>query len=164
VLDDHDPVTEGASGTSRPCDAAFVDKFRTVTLVQGRLLNPLVKAVLRRVRVPGWALLETTGRRTGLPRQTPVGDGLDGATFWVVSEHGRRSAYVRNIEADPRVRVRVRGRWRTGTAYLMPDDDPRERQRLLGRRLLARVNASAVRGWGTDLLTVRIDLDDAPRP
>jgi len=150
----------GRVGRRRPCDPAVVDKFGAVTFVQGRVLNPLVKAVLRRVPVPGWALLETTGRKSGLPRQTPVGDGLDGGTFWIVSEHGRRSAYVRNIAADPRVRVRVRGRWRSGTAHLVPDDDPHERQRLLGRRFLARLNAAAVRGWGTDLLTVRIDLDD----
>ena len=81
-----------------------VEKFRVVTVVQGRLLNPLVRALVRRVPVPGWALLETTGRRTGLPRTTPVGDGLVGSTFWIVAEHGRRAAYVRNIEADPRVR------------------------------------------------------------
>jgi hypothetical protein len=57
--------------------------------------------------------------------------------------------------------VRVRGRWRGGTAHLLPDDDTRERQRLLGRRLGARLNAVAVRSLGTDLLTVRIDLDPA---
>lgn len=136
-----------------------MDKFRVVTLVQGRVLNPLVRATLRRARVPGWALLETTGRRTGLARTTPVGDGLEGSTFWIVAEHGRRAAYVRNIEADPRVRVRVRGRWRVGTAHVVPEDDPRERQRRLSRRFAARVNALLVRGWGTDLLTVRIDLD-----
>jgi hypothetical protein len=67
---------------------------------------------------------------------------------------------VRNIEANPRVRVRVRGRWRTGTAHVLPDDDPRERQRMLSRRLAARINAASVRRLGTDLLTVRIDLDD----
>lgn len=136
-----------------------VDKFRVVRFVQGRLLNPFVRATLRRVPVPGWALLETTGRKSGLPRTTPVGDGLDGDTFWIVAEHGRRAAYVRNLEADPRVRVRVRGRWRTGTAHVVPEDDPRERQRLLGSRFAARVNAALVRGWGTDLLTVRVDLD-----
>lgn len=137
-----------------------MDKFGVVTFVQGRVFNPAVIATLRRVRVPGWALLETTGRRTGLRRATPVGDGLEGSTFWIVSEHGRRSAYVRNLEADPRVRVRVRGRWRNGTAHVLLDDDPRERQRLLSRRFAARVNATLVRGWGTDLLTVRVDLDD----
>lgn len=137
-----------------------MDKVRVVRFIQGKLLNPVVRAVVRRVPVPGWALLETTGRKSGLARTTPVGDGLDGSTFWIVAEHGRRAAYVRNLEADPRVRVRVRGRWRTGTAHVVPDDDPRERQRILGRRLAARINALLVRGWGTDLLTVRIDLDD----
>jgi deazaflavin-dependent oxidoreductase (nitroreductase family) len=137
-----------------------MDKFRVVSWIQKRLANPVVRSVLERGwRVPGYALLETTGRKSGQPRRTPVGDGLDGDTFWIVSEHGRRSAYVLNIASNPRVRVRVRGRWRTGTASLLPDDDPRERQRVLGRRFAARVNAAAVRSLGTDLLTVRIDLD-----
>jgi deazaflavin-dependent oxidoreductase (nitroreductase family) len=139
----------------------IVDKYRVVTFVQKRLVNPVVRSGLQRgVRVPGYALLETIGRKSGLPRTTPVGDGLEGSTFWIVSEHGRRSAYVRNIEANPRVRVRVRGRWRTGTAHVLPDDDPRERQRLLSHRLGARINAASVRGFGTDLTSVRIDLDD----
>jgi deazaflavin-dependent oxidoreductase (nitroreductase family) len=137
-----------------------VDKFRLVTVVQRRLVNPAVRALLEHgVRLPGYALLETTGRRSGLPRTTPVGDGLEGSTFWIVSEHGRRSAYVRNLEADPRVRVRTRGQWRSGTAHVLSGDDPRERQRMLGHRLGARINAAAVRRLGTDLLTVRIDLD-----
>jgi deazaflavin-dependent oxidoreductase (nitroreductase family) len=138
-----------------------MDKYRLVTFAQRRVANPVVRSVLDRGwRVPGYALLETTGRRSGLPRRNPVGDGLDGDTFWIVSEHGRRSAYVRNIEADPRVRVRVRGRWRSGLAHVLPDDDPRQRQRkLAARRFAARVNAVAVRSLGTDLLTVRIDLD-----
>jgi deazaflavin-dependent oxidoreductase (nitroreductase family) len=138
-----------------------MDKYRLVTFAQRRVANPLVRSVLDRGwRVPGYALLETTGRKSGLPRRNPVGDGLDDETFWIVSEHGRRSGYVRNIEADPRVRVRVRGHWRTGRAQLLPDDDPRERQRTLAaRRFAARVNAVAVRSLGTDLLTVRIDLD-----
>ncbi len=84
-----------------------------------------------------------------------MGNGLDGDTFWIVAEHGRRAGYVRNIEADPRVRIRVGGRWRTGRATVMPDDDPRRRQREIGLRF----NATVVRAMGTDLLTVRVDLD-----
>lgn len=138
-----------------------VDKYRAVTWVQKRLLNPVVRGVLDRgVPIPGYALLETTGRTSGRRRTTPVGDGLRGSTFWIVSEHGRRSAYVRNLEADPHVRVRVRGRWRSGTAHVLPDDDPLARQQELGRRLGGRLNAASVRRLGTDLLTVRIDLAD----
>jgi deazaflavin-dependent oxidoreductase (nitroreductase family) len=103
----------------------------------------------------GWAIIETTGRKSGRPRRTAVGNGLQGDTFWIVAEHGRRAGYVRNIEADPRVRVNVRGRWHSGTARPLPDDDPHERQRRIGRRL----NAAAVRAMGTELLSVRVDLD-----
>jgi deazaflavin-dependent oxidoreductase (nitroreductase family) len=121
---------------------------------QRRVLNPLVKALVRRGLVRGWAILETRGRRSGQPRETPVGNGLQGNTFWLVAEFGRRASYVRNIETDPHVRVFVRGRWRSGVANLLPEDDPRERQ-----RSLPRLNALSVRAAGNDLLTIRIDLD-----
>jgi deazaflavin-dependent oxidoreductase (nitroreductase family) len=138
-----------------------MDKYRLVNFVQKRLFNPVVRTALERgVRIPGYSVLETIGRKSGQPRRTPVGDGLDGDTFWIVSEHGPRAAYVRNLEANPRVRVRVRGKWRSGTAVTLPDDDPRERQRIMAeRRRSTRLNAAAVRALGTDLLTVRIDLD-----
>ena len=138
-----------------------MDKYRAVNAFQKRVGNPIVRTALERgLRIPGYSVLETIGRKSGLPRRVPVGDGLDGDTFWIVSEHGRRAAYVRNIEANPRVRVKVRGKWLAGTAVTMPDDDTRERQRIMGeRRRGTKLNSAAVRGFGTDLLTVRIDLD-----
>jgi len=134
-----------------------MDKHRIVKPFQKRVLNPVVQALVRRGLVRGWAILETTGRKSGEPRRNPVGNGLQGDTFWIVAEYGRRASYVKNIEASPRVRVCVRGRWRTGTAHLLPDDDPRARQ-----RTLPRLNAAMVRAVGDDLLTVRVDLDPAP--
>jgi deazaflavin-dependent oxidoreductase (nitroreductase family) len=104
--------------------------------------------------LPTHLLLETRGRRSGQPRRTPVGYGREGDTIWVVAEHGRRADYVRNLEADPRVRVRLGGRWQPGTARVV-DDDPVQRLRRIGHR----VNAAAVRAFGTDLVTVRIELD-----
>jgi deazaflavin-dependent oxidoreductase (nitroreductase family) len=100
------------------------------------------------------AVLETTGRVSGLPRRTPVGGRLEGATFWLVSEFGRGAQYVRNLEADPRVRLQVRGRWRTGRAVVVDDDVPLERL-----RTLPAVNSFFVRLVGPDLLTIRVDLD-----
>ncbi len=140
-------------------------KLRLVRALQRYVLNPPIKLLFRLGLVPpGYALLETIGRRSGLPRQTPVGDGLIGDTFWIVAEHGLRAAYVHNLQADPHVRVQVRrGRrtvWRTGIAQVLPDDDPRERQRQLARTSLnRRLNAFVVRAAGTELATVRIDLD-----
>ena len=115
-------------------------------------LNPLMRRLAG--YIPGWALVETTGRRSGRPHRVPVGDGLRDGAFWIVAEHGRRADYVRNLEADPAVRVRVRGRWRRGVAWILDDDDARARTRWLGG-----MNPVFVRVAGTDLLTVRIDLE-----
>ena len=120
------------------------------------MLNPPVRALAARGLAPGIALLETTGRKSGEPRRTPVSNGLERATntFWIVAEMGRKAAYVRNIEAHPRVRVRVRGRWRSGTAHVLDDDDPRARL-----RSLSRLNARGVSAMGSDLTVIRVDLD-----
>jgi deazaflavin-dependent oxidoreductase (nitroreductase family) len=135
-----------------------VDKRRVSTFLSARLLNPLVRAAARAgVPLPGYVLLETTGRRSGQPRQVPVGKALEGDTLWVVAEHGLRAAYVRNIQANPRVRVRLGRRWRTGTAHVLPDDDWRDRQRRMSNRL----NSAVVRAMGTEPVTVRVDLDPA---
>ena len=101
------------------------------------------------------ALLETTGRKSGLPRRVPVGNGLRGDVFWIVTEHGYHAHYVRNIQHDPRVRVKVGRDWLGGTAHVLPDDDPRKRMRALGRPL----NDALVRLVGSEHLVVRIDLD-----
>jgi deazaflavin-dependent oxidoreductase (nitroreductase family) len=133
-----------------------MDKRRVSTGITNRLLNPFVKAAARAgVPLPMVVILETTGRRSGVPRRTPVGKALVGDTLWVVAEHGRRAAWVRNVEADPNVRVRAGRRWRAGRARIVADDDPRERQRQMPNKL----NSAMVRVMHSDMLTVRIDLD-----
>ncbi|QKV90764.1 nitroreductase family deazaflavin-dependent oxidoreductase [Streptomyces sp. NA02950] len=122
--------------------------FRAVTALQRRVVNPISR------RMPFQTLLETTGRVSGLPRRTPLGGRHEGRTFWLVSEFGEKSQYVRNIQADPRVRVRIKGRWYTGTAHPLPQDDARARL-----RALPQLNSAVVHAVGNALLTVRVDLD-----
>ena len=99
-------------------------------------------------------MLETTGRKSGQPRRTAIGGRVSGNQFWMVSEHGEHSHYVLNIKADPTVRLRIHGQWRSGTAHLLPDDDAQERL-----RSLPGFNSALVRLMGSDLLTIRVDLD-----
>jgi deazaflavin-dependent oxidoreductase (nitroreductase family) len=116
----------------------------------------MVRRLLERGIAPKTvALLETIGRRSGEPRRTPVGNGLRDGTFWIVTEHGHLAAYVMNIKANPRVRVKVGRRWREGTAHILVDDDPYERMRTLGRP----ANDMLVRLVGTEHLVIRVDLD-----
>jgi deazaflavin-dependent oxidoreductase (nitroreductase family) len=141
-------------------------KRRVIHALQKYVLNPPIKLLFAiGIVPPGYALLETVGRKTGKPRRNPVGDGRVDGQFWIVAEHGREAAYVRNIIYNPRVRVKtregLRARWRTGTANLLPDDDPRERQRWLASQHSGSfANAIVVRLFGTNLLTIRIDLDE----
>ena len=123
------------------------------------LVNPVTRWLLERRLAPRThALLETTGRKSGLPRRVPVGNGLRGRHFWIVTEHGYAADYVKNIQANPRVRVKVGRRWFEGNAHLLPDDDVKARLRFLKRP----VNDALVRLVGTEHLTVRVDLDEAP--
>lgn len=128
-----------------------ISKFATT-----RLVNPIVRELLERGLFPtSHALLETTGRKSGRPRRVPVGNGLRGDTFWIVTEHGYAADYVKNIQAEPRVRVKVGRRWYEGRAQILPSDDPQQRLRALRRP----VNDSLLRLVGTEHLTIRVDLE-----
>jgi deazaflavin-dependent oxidoreductase (nitroreductase family) len=130
-------------------------KARMVRRAQKLTVNHLFRFLASRGVAPGYAVIETTGRKSGRPRRIPVANGLVGDEFWVVAEQGRRADWVRNIEVNPRVRVCVRRSWRGGTAHILGDDDPRHR---FGHEV-PKWNEAFVRAVGTDMLTVRIDLD-----
>ena len=140
-------------------------KRRLSRAVERKVVNRMNRALLRSGRLGAtYAVLETVGRRSGLPRQIPVANGLQGDTFWLISAHGRHAHYVHNLMANPRVRIGlVRDgalHWRTGTAHLLEGDDTLARQRELARgRLGYRLDAALMRFLATDLTTIRIDLD-----
>jgi deazaflavin-dependent oxidoreductase (nitroreductase family) len=134
--------------------AARTRKYRLMTTLE-RLNNRLTRAALRRGLAPrAFVLLETIGRRSGQPRQTPVGYGLDGDTFWLFAVHGDQADYVRNLRANPAVRLKVGGVWRHGTAVFLPDDDALARSRTLRYQW----DAAIGRAMATKPLTIRIDL------
>lgn len=123
------------------------------------LFNPAFRAALRLGIAPrAFALLETSGRRSGRRRQTPVGNGLDGDVFWLVSEHSRKGDYVKNLCQDPRVRVKVGRRWHTGTATVIDEDDAHARRRIDEvNGLVGRVDGVIFRASASTPVTVRID-------
>jgi deazaflavin-dependent oxidoreductase (nitroreductase family) len=129
-------------------------KRARVIRVQRWLLNPPMKLMVWLGVVPGHVVLETRGRRTGRPRRTVVGAHRDHDTVWIVAEQGRHAAWVRNLAADPSVRVRHRARWQQARAVVVDDDDSRARLATWHRPGHARL----VQALGTQLATVRLDL------
>ncbi len=95
----------------------------TIRWVDDHVVKRIMRILLRVGVAPfAFALLETTGRRTGQRRLTPVGNGHIDDTFWLVAARGVRADYVKNLLADPDVRVKVGRQWYPGTAHVLPDD------------------------------------------
>jgi len=84
-------------------------KYRVVTTLEWVNDRPVRPALQAGFAPQAFALLETTGRRSGLLRYTPVGNGLRGDPFWLVAAHGTQADYVRNLQAAPRVQVKAGG-------------------------------------------------------
>lgn len=62
-------------------------------------LGPLVGRII--------LLLTTTGRRSGKKRVTPIQYELIGGDYYVGAARGQKADWVRNIQANPQVEVRV---------------------------------------------------------
>jgi len=75
--------------------------------------------------VPFWVMLVTRGRTSGRPRPVvlDVVRRVKGG-LWVIAADGRQAHWVRNLEADPRVRVHYRGRRTAGMAVIDESMDP----------------------------------------
>jgi deazaflavin-dependent oxidoreductase (nitroreductase family) len=138
-------------------------KFKFERQLGRTVMNPMV-AALQRVGVrPSLVVeLETTGRKSGEPRRVPLAGRADDKGVWVISQHGRRAGWAYNIIAEPKVRVRVNGQWRSGRATFEPDDDVRARARSFGGdgKLISSATALTMRAMESDPISVRITYDD----
>jgi len=101
--------------------------------------------------------LTTRGRVTGEPHEIEIWFALDGATLYLLAGAGRRSDWVRNLDAEPTVTVRLRDVVHTATARVVTD--PTEDRRV--RTLLFEKYESRNPGlasWREASLPVAVDL------
>ena len=123
-------------------DDAAKEKRRRVRWVQRYVVNPPAKVAVWAGLVPGFVLVETTGRRSGKRRLNVVGIRVEGDTGWVVAEYGRHAGYVSNLEAHPDVRVRDPPPMACGPRHILDDDDPQARLDTFDRRAHEAVGAA----------------------
>jgi deazaflavin-dependent oxidoreductase (nitroreductase family) len=91
-----------------------------------RIVRPLQAAIVRAFRgyferAPGWMLLTTRGRRTGLPREVLLPCVRTPDAIMTVSTYGTRSDWFRNLRKDPAVRVTGDGRAVRARAEIVTD-------------------------------------------
>ncbi|MEO8285136.1 MAG: nitroreductase family deazaflavin-dependent oxidoreductase [Chloroflexota bacterium] len=104
--------------------------------------------------------LTTKGRKTGKAYTVEIwfatSPGSD--TLYMLSGGGSRSDWVKNIQANPTVNVRVKDRTFTGTARIIdnPQEDNRAR-RLVVAKYYNR-NTLNTSGWEAEALPIAIDL------
>jgi deazaflavin-dependent oxidoreductase (nitroreductase family) len=66
--------------------------------------------------------LTTTGRVSGQPREIEIWFAERAGLFYLIAEHREHAKWVRNIQAQPQVKVRVAGRQFAATARVVYDD------------------------------------------
>ena len=76
-------------------------------------LGPLIGRII--------LLLTTTGRRSGKKRVTPLQYEMIGSDYYLGSARGVKSDWVRNIQSNPQVEMRVGGKHFCGTAEVVVD-------------------------------------------
>ena len=106
--------------------------------------------------------LTTTGRRSGRPHTIEIWFALHGATMYLLSGGGERSDWVKNLQQEPAVQVRIGTRRFTGRARVI---DGAEEDELACRMVTEKYQpgyAGDLRGWREASLPVAVDLEYRP--
>ena len=103
--------------------------------------------------------LTTTGRRTGRPHVIDIWFARSGDTLYLLAGGRQRADWVRNIAAQPAVRVRLGQHDYDATGRLVA---PGTEEDALARRLLVEKyqapGSGDLQGWGRTALPVAVDL------
>ncbi len=103
--------------------------------------------------------LQTIGRTSGKPRTIEIWFATDGERLYLLSGGGERAHWVRNLQRQPRVRVRVAGHTFAAMARVVDDPD----RDMLARQLLAKKYqgwqpGAPLSSWAASSLPVEIEI------
>ena len=103
--------------------------------------------------------LQTTGRASGRPRTIEIWFAVDGTRMYLLAGGREEAHWVRNLQADPSVRVRIGGRTLDGRARTIEGEpaDPIAR-RLLAAKYQGWREGQRLSRWAAGSLPVEIDL------
>ena len=103
--------------------------------------------------------LTTRGRRTGNPHRIEIWFGARGGTLYLLAGGGRRSDWVRNLEATPEVTVEVGERqWNATARVVTGSEEDRAARELLAAKYQGWTPGSGLSSWARTALPVALDL------
>jgi len=97
------------------------------------------------IQTDQYLYLTTTGRISGEPREIEIWFVESNGYFYILAEHFHNAQWVKNINRNPRVRVRIGDREFDATARALDEDRDRDAW------LKAQKLASEKYGWGEGL-------------
>jgi deazaflavin-dependent oxidoreductase (nitroreductase family) len=92
----------------------------------GRVLSALQRPWFTLLPPRGFGVLTTTGRKTGKPRRRCIRAIRRGNRAYIVAIGGSNAAWVKNIRANPSIRLRIRGGTFEGVASEITEPDREE--------------------------------------
>jgi deazaflavin-dependent oxidoreductase (nitroreductase family) len=108
----------------------YRDERKRNLLVQsasgGRALSAMQQPWFSILPPKGFGVLTTTGRRTGKTRRKCVRAIRRGDKAFLVSIGGERAAWIKNLRANPDVRLRIRGGRFAGVARDVREEEMEE--------------------------------------
>jgi deazaflavin-dependent oxidoreductase (nitroreductase family) len=105
--------------------------------------------------------LTTTGRVSGRPHEIEIWFALDGTTLYMLAGNRERSDWVKNIQQQPRVRVRIRDQVFEGQGRVVDEagDEAIRARELVGPKYDEWQPGQDKIGWTWESLPVAVDLD-----
>ncbi len=105
-----------------------------------------------------YCYLTTVGRVTGRPHTIEIWFALHGTTAYLLAGGGDRSDWVRNVAADPQVRVRIADRTVDADARVVRDADEADRARRMVFEKYQGSYGGDLSGWRDTALPIALEL------
>jgi deazaflavin-dependent oxidoreductase (nitroreductase family) len=107
-----------------------------------------------------YCYLTTTGRRTGNPHEIEIWFGAEDGVVYLLSGLGDQADWVRNLQADERVRLRIGTEtWQTTARVVVEADEDARARRLLAAKYQGWTDGHELSGWAATALPVAIDVE-----
>lgn len=102
----------------------FATRLHSITLITNRIQRYVIAALRSYFeRAPGWVLLTTRGRKTGLAREVLLPCVRFAEGLIVISTYGRQSNWMRNMQHDGAVTVTAGGWVLPARAEIIDDEE-----------------------------------------
>jgi len=113
--------------------------------------------VLDAHRADAVCYLQTVGRTSGQPRTIEIWFATDGERLFLLSGGRDRAHWVRNLRANPRVRIRLGGRSLDGTARIIEGQEREQAAReMLAAKYQGWMPGRPLSAWASTSLPVEV--------